>query len=175
VKPIPLRHCEADSLPCHCEEHSDEAISFGIWVEGNYNQILRNNIRNNVGTGSGIHLTTTALGNMIHYNNIEGNLPYGVCNENADETVNATRNWWGDASGPSGVGPGSGDAVSEDVDYSSWLSTGFQYCPECGGTPPVGGEAYPINKLTILAPWMALTAAIVVGIAILARRRRAQS
>jgi uncharacterized repeat protein (TIGR02543 family) len=40
---------------------------------------------------------------------------------------------------------------------------------------PVGGTAYPINKLVILAPWMALGAAIIVGIAILARRRRAQS
>jgi len=44
-----------------------------------------------------------------------------------------------------------------------------------GPTPPVGGEAYPINKLAILAPWIALAAAVAVGIAILARRRRAQS
>jgi hypothetical protein len=42
-------------------------------------------------------------------------------------------------------------------------------------TPPVGGTAYPINKLIILLPWMALAAAIIAGIVILARRRRAQS
>jgi hypothetical protein len=41
--------------------------------------------------------------------------------------------------------------------------------------PAVGGTAYPINKLAILAPWIALAAAVAVGIVIVARRRRAQS
>jgi len=40
---------------------------------------------------------------------------------------------------------------------------------------PIRGTAYPLNKLAILAPWIALAAAITVGIAVLARRRRAQS
>jgi hypothetical protein len=44
-----------------------------------------------------------------------------------------------------------------------------------GAVAPVGGTAYPINKLIILLPWMALAAAVAVGIAILARRRRAHS
>jgi parallel beta-helix repeat protein len=158
---------------------SDNEISnnaHGIWVEGNYNQILRNNILNNKAVpASGIHLTTTALGNIIHCNNIEGNVPYGVYNENVDETVNATKNFWGHVSGPSGAGPGSGDAVSENVDYSSWLPTQFQYCPECVGAPPIGGTAYPINKLAILVPWIVLGAAVIAGIAILLRRRVAQN
>jgi len=38
--------------------------------------------------------------------------------------------------------------------------------------PPVGGEAYPINKVAILAPWVALLAAIIVGTTIFVRRRR---
>ena len=43
--------------------------------------------------------------------------------------------------------------------------------------PPVevGGEVYPINKLNILAPWIALTAALIVGTVVVVRRRRAQS
>jgi hypothetical protein len=47
----------------------------------------------------------------------------------------------------------------------------------CGFTiiAPVGGTAYPINKLIILAPWAALAAAAAIGIVILSRRRRAQS
>jgi len=47
----------------------------------------------------------------------------------------------------------------------------------CGFTiiAPVGGTAYPINKLIILAPWIALAAAAAIGIAILSRRRRARS
>jgi hypothetical protein len=39
----------------------------------------------------------------------------------------------------------------------------------------VGGEAYPVNKLAILAPWIALAAAIIAGATIFMRRRRAQS
>jgi uncharacterized repeat protein (TIGR01451 family) len=45
-------------------------------------------------------------------------------------------------------------------------------------TPPpmgVGGEAYPVNRLAILAPWLAVAAAIVAGTSIILRRRRAQS
>ena len=48
------------------------------------------------------------------------------------------------------------------------------------GQPPppppvgVGGEAYPVSKLGILAPWLALVAAIMAGAAIFMRRRRAQ-
>ena len=34
---------------------------------------------------------------------------------------NASGNWWGDADGPGGVGPGSGDSVSLAVDFSGWL------------------------------------------------------
>jgi len=44
-------------------------------------------------------------------------------------------------------------------------------------TPPtggVGGTAYPPNKVVILAPWIALAAAIIAGATIFLRRRRAQ-
>jgi hypothetical protein len=40
---------------------------------------------------------------------------------------------------------------------------------------PVGGEAYPVNKLAILAPWIALAAAIIAGATIFMRRHRAQN
>jgi hypothetical protein len=49
------------------------------------------------------------------------------------------------------------------------------------GVPPtptpsggVGGTAYPPNKVVILAPWIALAAAIIAGATIFLRRRRAQ-
>jgi hypothetical protein len=41
--------------------------------------------------------------------------------------------------------------------------------------PPVGGEAYPVNKISLLAPWIALAAAIIAGATIFMRRRRAES
>jgi hypothetical protein len=44
-------------------------------------------------------------------------------------------------------------------------------------TPPVevGGEVYPIDKLSVLAPWIVLAAALIIGAVVLVRRRRAQS
>lgn len=148
----------------------------GVWVEGDDNHILRNDILNNQAAESGVHLTITAEGNVISCNNIEGNSPHGVYNENTEDTIDATQNWWGHASGPSGVGPGSGDAVSTYVNYSGWLPAEFQECPECSGIPPVGGAAYPINKPAILTLWVALCVAIIAGAGLLvARRRRAQT
>jgi len=41
--------------------------------------------------------------------------------------------------------------------------------------PPVGGTAFPENTLTILAPWIAIGAAIITGATIFIRRRRAQT
>ncbi|MCK4311663.1 MAG: right-handed parallel beta-helix repeat-containing protein, partial [Candidatus Cloacimonetes bacterium] len=60
-------------------------------------------------------------GVVIENNNIYDN--YWGLFYSADLTngVTAEENWWGDASGPSGAGPGTGDAVSANVDYSPWL------------------------------------------------------
>lgn len=40
------------------------------------------------------------------------------------------------------------------------------------GPAPVGGTAYPPNKLLVLLPWIALGAAIIVATSLLVRRRR---
>ncbi len=60
------------------------------------------------------------LNSYIDCNNIENN-SYGLKNLDTTQTVDATNNWWGDALGPSGFGPGFGDAVSDYVDYDPWL------------------------------------------------------
>jgi hypothetical protein len=54
----------------------------------------------------------------IHFNNIVGNSWYGVGNAGGG-TVDATKNWWGAASGPYPYG--TGDAVSDNVDFTPWL------------------------------------------------------
>jgi hypothetical protein len=36
----------------------------------------------------------------------------------------------------------------------------------------LGGEAHPVNKLAILAPWIALAAAIIAGASLVMLRRR---
>jgi len=56
----------------------------------------------------------------VNFCNIAGNGD-GVAATDMVETVDATHNWWGDASGPNGEGPGTGDAVSTNVDFEPWL------------------------------------------------------
>lgn len=62
---------------------------------------------------------------VLNYNCFENNGDFGVKNLTGS-LVDAENNWWGDASGPSGEGPGTGDAVSTDVVFSPWL-TGIDY------------------------------------------------
>jgi len=57
------------------------------------------------------------------YNNIYENKGYGLQNQDSDITVDALNNWWGDASGPGGAGPGTGDEVSDYVNFDPWLAT----------------------------------------------------
>ncbi len=64
------------------------------------------------GAGSGIH---------INFNGITSNGIYGVESQRTTSDVDAEKNWWGDCSGPDGVGPGTGDSVSAHVDYDPWL------------------------------------------------------
>lgn len=51
-------------------------------------------------------------------------------------SLNAINNWWGAASGPSGAGPGTGDAVSTNVTFAPFLTTAPVIC---GGGPPSPG------------------------------------
>ena len=49
------------------------------------------------------------------------------------EEVTAVRNWWGDVSGPSGDGPGSGQTVSGNAAFCPWLTTSDLNNPTYGG------------------------------------------
>jgi hypothetical protein len=64
------------------------------------------------------------------------------------EVFNAENNWWGSASGPyhSTLNPsGTGDKVSDNVDFTPWAT----WTPPCG-PPPVGGEWVPVNAIQML-------------------------
>ncbi len=95
------------------KSHHDRPSSENVTVEGN------NFTRNR----HGIHVfdtQETLTGITVNFNNIAGNFLSGVSNDK-DQTLNATRNWWGNATGPSGFGPGDGDAVADNVDFEPWL------------------------------------------------------
>jgi len=52
------------------------------------------------------------------------------------EVFDATHNWWGANDGPGGAGPGSGDAVSANVDYDPWLTAAVAGA-KSGAIPPL--------------------------------------
>ncbi len=77
------------------------------------NQILSNTV--------GVTNTVGAATNLnVNRNAIVGNSALGVGNAGSG-ALNATCNWYGAASGPSGAGLGSGDAVGPNVAFSPWL------------------------------------------------------
>jgi len=96
---------------------------------------------------SGNNTTETGFGGVavlegcasLNWNTIQGNHCSGVYADDvmAEVTVNATYNWWGHVSGPSGAGPGSGDGVSEHVVYEPWLS---EPDPWIGQAPQFDGD-----------------------------------
>jgi hypothetical protein len=67
--------------------------------------------------------------------------------------VAAPENWWGHPSGPGGAGPGTGDAVSDGVDFSDWLtvSPGILVVPEAFVlTPPTGPLSFSVRFANLL-------------------------
>ena len=61
------------------------------------------------------------IGTVIQSNNIYDNHWGLFYSTDLLNGVDAECNWWGDVSGPSGSGDGSGDAVSDNVDFEPWL------------------------------------------------------
>jgi len=98
------------------KSHHDRPVSENVTVKGN----------SFTGNLHGIYVwpdQTEVEGITVNFNNIADNSWSGVRNE-VGETLDATRNWWGAASGPDhwDINPdGGGDSVSDNVDFEPWL------------------------------------------------------
>jgi hypothetical protein len=58
---------------------------------------------------------------VVRLNDISGNAHAGLrVSPDQSVPVQASCNWWGSASGPSGIGPGSGDAVLGAAIFTPW-------------------------------------------------------
>ena len=88
-----------------------------------------------VDTSQLLNNSATSRGGAVHVNTSSASHINGSCidgNTSADTggvysgiaSFDANGNWWGDASGPGGSGPGTGDAVNGNVDASSFVTTG---------------------------------------------------
>jgi parallel beta-helix repeat protein len=120
------------------EEHYGRDLSENVNVKGN--TFTENHL--------GIYVfdtQTTLTGITVNFNNIADNYWYGVWNEGG-ETLDATKNWWGDASGPSGVGPGDGDDISSKVLYAPWLGAELGTEPMTWGVDPTSSIQDAIDE-----------------------------
>lgn len=83
--------------------------------------------------GGGVAATGASLtiNNSCLVNNVSP-MGSGIVNLNTEPgsaPINAEMDWWGAANGPSGDGPGSGDAVSGNIDYTPFLTAPPAFCP----------------------------------------------
>ncbi len=99
--------------------YQENCKSTGIHLDGTDGRIVGNRIVDD--TGDGVFAENGAQP-LLRDNWIAGNQGFGVRNLDPTVTVDAQHNWWGDASGPGGVGSGSGDEVSPYVSFANWLT-----------------------------------------------------
>lgn len=103
-----------------------DGVGFEVEADGANYEATGNRIEDN---NLGVEVKTAADETAIRRNDIAGNSRLGVLNAD-DDTLDATDNWWGHASGPGGPDGrrnpagkevGKGDAVEGDVAFDPWL------------------------------------------------------
>lgn len=101
-----------------CRVVGNQAVNntdWGLGVSLGVSEVL---VRGNRFTDNLVGVFAGARGLAAHRNHIAGNRDFGV---QAAAQCDARWNWWGDPSGPSGAGPGAGDAVTPAVEIQPWL------------------------------------------------------
>ena len=111
--------------------HSGTGILIELGVYGGSGVSIQNNfIENNLtgiqiagALGGPISINYNSIGQDVSYED-SGNTIAGLDNEST-VMVDARFNWWGDVSGPGGIGPGSGDKIlGSNVNFTPWLTNG---------------------------------------------------
>jgi hypothetical protein len=123
---------------------------------------IGNNTISTIGSPFQVYLrdigTGTVTGVHVNYNSLTG--LNGLKNLTA-VSIDGTKNWWGANDGPSGVGPGSGAAVSANVLFLPWAckptTGGLAYLTPSAGmiddlapvsTPPNPPATFPYGMFT---------------------------
>ncbi|MCB9800889.1 MAG: right-handed parallel beta-helix repeat-containing protein [Pseudomonadales bacterium] len=88
--------------------------------------------KNNAGPTNVVVTNNIISGNAQTYIGSDGSYYGGLINMSVS-SVDGSKNWWGDASGPDGEGPGTGDAVSTNVSYCPWLTSNDLNNPSYAG------------------------------------------
>jgi hypothetical protein len=120
-------------------------VGKGVGVFGTSNVTVENNffVDNDIAVWIGDNASLSFDPATIHVNknSIVNNTLYGVQNASTlTGMANAEINWWGDSTGPSGSGPGTGDPLSGNADFIPWL---------CGGTDTSAAVGFQPNLTTL--------------------------
>ncbi|MCP4539683.1 MAG: DUF11 domain-containing protein, partial [Chloroflexi bacterium] len=86
-------------------------------------------LSNTAGTNGGAFYVNQDTVNMTVTNSCIVFNSDTAAENNTTNDISATGNWWGAENGPSGQGPGGGDSVSNNVDYSGFLTAAPTGCP----------------------------------------------
>ena len=97
---------------CHCLNNRDAGIRVNF-------RIRNITVEANEARHNRVGIVVGERNNVVHRNNIVDNAEFGL--DTALE-IDATNNWWGDPSGPSGAGPGTGDVVTSSARFDPWLT-----------------------------------------------------
>ena len=129
----------------------------GIYIVNSSPLLLRNNFTNN--SSYGINFSNSNSNSITQYSNISANILGGI-NKIGSGFIRAEYSWWNDASGPSGVGPGTGQSVSANVVFEPWMGEPFNsdlYFFEASISPKIfnqsGGMATIRTKISQDANW----------------------
>ncbi|MEZ4649388.1 MAG: FlgD immunoglobulin-like domain containing protein [Candidatus Eisenbacteria bacterium] len=142
----PLAGPYAASVSGGCLTGTGAPGFYGIWANSTGGLGLNVTIANTSVTNFDYGLVAEGVATLTANDcAISGNLTAGYLNVNGTPQ-DATDNWWGDVSGPSGDGSGTGDAVSGGgVDFTPFLATGTS-STTCTFTPSGGtNEVIPVN------------------------------
>ncbi|MCG2826509.1 MAG: right-handed parallel beta-helix repeat-containing protein [Thermoplasmatales archaeon] len=157
-----------------CEIHNNK-LAVLIWYSSN-NKVTYCDIYNNSEYG----VTAYDSKNIeVHYCNVYDNTDYGVgtgyYSGDPEESINATYNWWGNASGPSGLGSGGGDKVGGMVLYDPWLMKPWQEgieiskpIEETGGSSEKTEETFDIIYPAAIG--IVIAAGIIIAVLLLRKR-----
>lgn len=108
-----IEHNRIEGVVQQCASASDRVLPAGIWV----------------GSLRGVPAPTPA----VRFNDIVGNAQAGLrVAGNITTALDASCNWWGAPSGPSGVGTGHGDAVVVQAGAATPMFTPFATAPIAG-------------------------------------------
>lgn len=117
-----------------------------IYTDSNQDSITGSVFDNNSATtdGGAIYALATNADHNISVQDscILRNSDNAISNQVAN-TLIATNNWWGSTSGPSGNGPGGGDAVSANVDISGFLTSPPTICNDAVDLELINMDAFP--------------------------------